>query len=328
MRILLIAVALLAQDPPGLLEELRGVPHRLLRESNREGTFDLYLCDADGSNDINLTRTADRDELYPKASPDGTQMAFVCDEGKGDQRRRNVYVMNLDGSGRRKIADNGRDPCWSPDGKKVAYLGNEFERVDLEAWATKGLFVHDLEARTTKAHPHSKIEHLYTMAWSPCGKWFVATVHGGLGFEHAIIAIEADGTAVHNLKLPGCRPDVSSDGKRATWGYGDFVVGLADLDLASSPPAARNIRPLVTSKEPLMTYHAAWSPDGRYVAFSLGPQRPGKSLKGLFAQCPGIDAPGWDLCVADATKNNRWVRLTRDGKSHKEPEWVAARAGK
>ena len=30
------------------------------------------------------------------------------------------------------------------------------------------------------------------MAWSPCGRWFVATVHGGMGFEHAIIAIKVD----------------------------------------------------------------------------------------------------------------------------------------
>jgi TolB protein len=322
VRVLLLGALLLSQDGADLLQELRAVPHRLLRESNREGNFELYLCDADGSDEVNLTRTAEADELYPKASPDGKQVAFVCDEGKGDQRRRNVYVMNLDGSGRRKVADSGRDPCWSPDGKRLAYLGNEFERCDLEAWATKGIFIHDLEAKTTTAHPNRKIEHLYTMAWSPCGKWFVATVHGGLGFEHAIIAIEADGPGIHNLRLPGCRPDLSADGKRVTWGFGDYRVGLADLDFASSPPTAKNIRPLLTSQEPLMTYHMAWSPDGRYIAFSLGPQRPGKSLKGLFAQCPGIDAPGWDLCIADTSKPNRWVRLTRDGKSNKEPEWV------
>lgn len=319
MSIALLVAALLSQD--GLLEELRSVRHRLLRESNRDGKFDLYLCDADGSNEINLTRTPDIDELYPKAAPDGKRVAFVCDEGG----RRNVYVMNLDGSDRRKIADNGRDPCWSPDGKRVAFLGNEFERLDLEAWATKGIFIHDLEAGKTTAHPNKKIEHLYTMAWSPCGKWFVATVHGGLGFEHAIIAIEVDGPGIHNLKLQGCRPDLSSDGKRATWGFGDYQVGLADVDLTTSPPTARNPRPLVTSLPPLMTYHAAWSPDGRYIAFSLGPQRSGKSLKGLFAQCPGIDAPGWDLCIADASKPNRWVRITRDGKSNKEPEWVPAK---
>jgi len=331
MRILLVAATLstlgAAQDDPAkaLLEELRGYPHRLLREAKREGNFDLFLCDADGSAEVNLTRTRDVDELYPKASPDGKRVAFVCDEGTGDARRRNVYVMNLDGGDRRKIADNGRDPCWSPDGKKVAFLGNEFEKLDLEAWATRGIFIHDLEARATREHPHNrKMEHLYTMAWSPCGKWFVATVHGGMGFEHAIIAIETDGPGVHNLGLPGCRPDLTADGKQAAWGFGDYQVGVAQLDLAASPPTATNLRSIVTSQEPRMTYHAAWSPDGRYIAFSLGPPRPGKNLKGLYAQCPGIDAPGWDTCIADASKVNRWVRITNDGKSNKEPEWVPA----
>jgi Tol biopolymer transport system component len=321
---ILVLVAAAAQDDSSkaLLDELRGYSHRLVREAKRDGSFDLFISDADGANEINLTRTPDVDELYPRVSPDGKRIAFVCDEGAGEARRRNLYVMNLDGSDRRKIGDNGRDPCWSPDGRRIAYLGNEFERLDLEAWATKGIFIHEVETRTTREHPNRKIEHLYTIAWSPCGRWFVATVHGGMGFEHAIIAIEADGPGVTNLKLPGCRPDLSRDGKRAVWGFGDYRIGVADLDLAASPPVARNIRALVTSQEPLMTYHMAWSPDGRYVAFSLGPQRPGKSLKGLFAQCPGIEAPGWDTCIADTSKENRWVRITRDGKSNKEPEWV------
>jgi Tol biopolymer transport system component len=319
---LLPLVATQDESAKGLLQELRGVRHRLLREAKRDGSFKLLLSDADGSNEVDLTKTPDVDELYPKASPDGKRIAFVCDEGKEELRRRNVYVMNLDGSGRRKIADNGRDPCWSPDGRKIAFLGNEFERLDLEAWATRGIFIHDLQARTTQAHPNKAIEHLYTMAWSPCGRWFVATVHGGMGFEHAIVAIEAGGTGVHNLQLPGCRPDLSADGKHVAWGYGDYRIGVADLDFASSPPTAGNIRSIVTSQEPLMTYHVAWSPDGRYIAFSLGPQRPGKNLRGLFAQCPGIEAPGWDTCVADTSMENRWVRITRDGRSNKEPDWV------
>jgi len=324
----LIGTALLAlgavQDDParGLLEELKGCKYRLLREAHRDGHFGLFLCDADGSNEVQLTHTPDVDELYPQASPDGKRVAFVCDEGKGDRKSRNVYVMNLDGSGRRKIADHGRDPCWSPDGKKVAYLGNEFERLDLEAWATKGIFIHDLETGRTREHPNRKIEHLYTIAWSPCGRWFVATVHGGMGFDHNIVAIEVDGQAVHDLKLPGCRPDLSADGKHVAWGFGDYRIGVADLDLVASPPKATNIRSVVTSVEPLMTYHVDWSPDGRYIAFSLGPQRPGKNLRGLYAQCPGIEAPGWNTCVADPSRENRWVRITNDGRSNKEPDWV------
>src|SRR5262249_54323684 len=144
------------------------------------------------------TRTPDVDELYPKASPDGTKISFVADEGKGDARIRNVYYMNLDGSGRVKVAENAREPCWSPDGTAIAYLKGEFEKYNLLDHATKGLFIYDLQTGKTREHPNKKIHHLYTLNWSPDGNWFVATVHGGMGFQHGILALEADGDKVFN----------------------------------------------------------------------------------------------------------------------------------
>src|SRR4030088_1573763 len=60
----------------GLLAELKTYPHKLVYETNRDGNWELYLCNADGSNPANLTRTPDVDELYPKPSPDGTKICF------------------------------------------------------------------------------------------------------------------------------------------------------------------------------------------------------------------------------------------------------------
>src|SRR5947208_11639218 len=77
-----------------LLAELKGYQHKLVYETNRDGNFELYLCNADGSNPVNLTNTKDIDELYPKPSPDGTKICFLGDEGKGADKVRNVYYMN------------------------------------------------------------------------------------------------------------------------------------------------------------------------------------------------------------------------------------------
>lgn len=52
--------------------------------------------------------------------------------------------MNIDGTGRVKVADNARQPCWSPDGKTIAYLKGEYERYTTRAIGTKGLFFYDL----------------------------------------------------------------------------------------------------------------------------------------------------------------------------------------
>jgi TolB protein len=309
-------------SPEELLAALKASKHRIVCESNRDGHWDLWIMNADGSNPVNLTKTVDVDELYPKVSPDGTKICFVADEGKGDEKVRNLYVMEIDGTKRTKIADNSREPCWNHDGTKIAFLRAEFDKFTYSDMATKGIFTYDLASGQIRQHPNKKIEHLYTLNWTPDGKWFVATVHGGMGYKHGILALEAEGDGVYDLNLSGCRPDVSPDGKQLVWGHGDYAVGLADLDFSSIPPKATNVRNIVESKDPIETYHADWSPDGKFVAFSFGPKVKGKSLKGLLPEFPGVEAPGWNVTVADVSKKNTYVQVTTDGKSCKEPDWV------
>jgi TolB protein len=305
-----------------LLAELKGYQHKLVYESNRDGNWELYICNADGTNHVNITNTKDVDELYPKPSPDGTKICFCADEGKGDAKVRNIYYMNSDGTGRVKIAANGREPCWSPDGTKIAYMKGEFEKFTYSDIASKGLYIYDLKSKQTRQHVNDKLMHLYTLNWSPDGKWFIATVHGALGFRHNILAIEADGDKYYDLKLSGCRPNISPDGKKVCWGHGDYCAGVAELDFTGAEPKATNIIDVVESKDPVETYHVTWSPDMKYLTFSKGPRFMKKSLKGLLPEFPGVEAPGWNICVADAKKKNRWVAITTDGRSNKQPSWV------
>jgi len=309
-------------NPDELVQLLKGYRHKLVTEGNRDGNWDLWLVSPDGSAPVNLTKTPDVDEVYPKVSPDGTKIVFCADEGKGDEKVRNLYVMDADGSKRVKIADNSREPCWSGDGKKIAFLRGELDKFTYSDFATKGIFTYDLATGQVRQHPNKKIEHLYTLNWTPDGKWFIATIHGGMGFKHGILALEAEGEGVFDLKLGGCRPDVSPDGTQIAWGHGDYAVGVADLDFSSGAPIAKNVRNVVESKDPMETYHVDWSPDGKYVAFSYGPKAKGKSLKGLLPEFPGVEAPGWNCTIADVTKKNAFVQVTTDGKSWKEPDWM------
>ena len=332
----LVVAAAIAADKPraqvsqpskDLLAELKHYRHKIVYETNRDGNWELYLVNADGSNPVNLTKTPEVDELYPKPSPDGMKICFVADEGKGPAKVRNIYYMNTDGTGRTKVADNGREPCWSPDGTQIAYMKGEFEKFTYSDFATKGLFIYDLKTGTTRQHPNKELQHLYTLNWSPNGKWFVATVHGALGFSHTILAIEAEGDRVFDLKLEGCRPNIRPDGKKICWGHGDFCAGVADLDLSSPTPTATQIHNVVESQNPIETYHITWSPDGKYVTFTRGPKFEGRRLGDVLPEFPGIEAPGWNVCVADATQKNRWVNITMDGKSCKQPSWVVVQEG-
>src|ERR1700692_4300309 len=75
-----------AQDKPPerdneLLAELKAYQHKIVYESNRDGNFELYLCNADGSNPVNLTNTKDVDDLYPKTSLGWQKSCFGADCG-------------------------------------------------------------------------------------------------------------------------------------------------------------------------------------------------------------------------------------------------------
>jgi len=150
---------------PSALEEmdLGEIPYKIIFETYRETdgrlNWELFQMNADGSNQVNLTQTPDLDEMYPHASPDGTKISFVVDEGSRRDKVRSVYYMNIDGTGRVKVATNARQPCWSPDGKSIAYLRGEYERYSTREYATSDLVIYDLQSGQHKPHPNTSLHH-------------------------------------------------------------------------------------------------------------------------------------------------------------------------
>ena len=298
---------------------LKEIPFKIVyetyRQTNGRENWELYLMNADGSNPVNLTNTPALDEMYPHVSPDGTKVCFVIDEETEGIKVRNVYYMNIDGTTRVKVAENAREPCWSPDGKSIAYLRGEFERYSTREYATSELLIYDLKTRQHKQHPNSTLHHIYAICWSPDGNWFVAAVHGGMGYSDTILAFEANGTNVFDLEqwgVRGCRPDLELDGKRMTWGATDWDLCVADIDLTSPAPVVTDVHKVVACLRKFKVYHVDFSPDGKYIAFSYGP------FDG--EQQVGGKAQGWNICVSDLT--GKWVQITTDGNHNKEPDWV------
>jgi TolB protein len=89
--------------------------------------FDVWLTDAAAGERWNLTSTLHEDAYNPRWSPDGTQIAFATLEA--------VYVMRADGRGLRRLVAQPHDFAlsWSPDGKRVAWVGNTERNFGIHA---------------------------------------------------------------------------------------------------------------------------------------------------------------------------------------------------
>jgi Tol biopolymer transport system component len=295
--------------------DLQALPYKIVYESYREtggkANWELMLIDPDGSDMRNLTNTPEVDEHYPHASPDGSKLLFVAIEGEGRANRtRSVYVMNLDGTGKVRVADNAYQPNWSGDGRYVAFLPGEYERFSSDMTSNQGLAIYDLETGTTRRHPEDELEMLYNLSWSPDGQWFVSTVRSG---RRGNILFSAQDAGIRSLSIQGCRPDFSPDGSQIAWGRTDQELRIGTFEPSAPRDNVVDQRPVVVVDRRDKVYHVDWSPDGRYLAFSYGPSRGGQAV--------GHRAEGWNISVYDIAQQ-KWVLITTDGNHNKEPDWV------
>lgn len=82
--------------------------------SERDGNLEIYVMDADGSNQTCLTNNLARDS-YIVWLFDGSRIAFASDRDGNLE----IYVMDADGSNKRNLTNNparDSDNAWSPRG--------------------------------------------------------------------------------------------------------------------------------------------------------------------------------------------------------------------
>jgi Tol biopolymer transport system component len=334
---LLLTRSARASEQDALREQLNKLPYKIAYECYTNGNWEIFVSNADGSNPVNLTNTPQEHEHYPQVSPDGNRICFSVDTGEGRETVRSLWVMDVNGKNRRKLVDSAREPFWAPDSKVIGFLQQEYPKFNVMDYYTKGMRFYHLETGEIEDHPNSaNLHHLYNPSFSRNGKWIAATVHAGMGYDHAILLIEAHGNRIINLAIPGCRPCLSPDGKQIAWGPGDHEIAAAPIDLDSDDPKVGPRRVRVTDEHNKI-YHVDWSPDSRFLSISRGPEGEGDLSKpGTFkAACEivGVYAGGWNIIAVSALRDGvlnlnqasdaDFANLTSNGCSNKESAWFA-----
>jgi Tol biopolymer transport system component len=244
---------------------------RIAFASDRDGDFEIYVMNAGGSGQTQLTDN-DVFDAYPAWSPDRTKIAFAS---KSDDipPTLQIYVMNADGTGLIKLTNAGpystwlnSEPAWSPDGSKIAFASDREE--NWEIWV--------MNADGTE---QKRLTYFYgqdgSPTWSPDGtKIAFSSLLGGQYEERTIYMINANPVGYLDPK-PGLtkltnfdpymrwqhmNPAWSPDGTKIAF---DSNQGGAEIWVMNADGSGQT----QLTDNTAVDWHPAWSPGGSKIAF-------------------------------------------------------------
>jgi WD40 repeat protein len=98
--------------------------------SSWSGPREIWVCDADGANAVQLTHFGGPIAGTPRWSPDGRRIAFDSRPGNNAD----VYVIDSEGGAPRRLTDHPTEdarPSWSPDGKSIYFSSSRSGRAEI-----------------------------------------------------------------------------------------------------------------------------------------------------------------------------------------------------
>lgn len=217
-------------------------------DSTRDGgAGEIYLMNADGSNQRRLTDTPAHDS-EADLSYDGEWIVFQS----GRSGTESLLLMRIDGSEQRWLL-NGSQPAWSPDGDRIAFETNE-EPSQLRILEVNSGRVQTL---TNDAYRNR------TPNWSPDGReivyasrrddfWQLVVIEIDMGRQRQITS-----RADHHL-YPSWSPD-------GAWIVFNTSANDWPDDIWVITPFGDRATALTNDG---FNGRAAWSPEGRFVIFN------------------------------------------------------------
>jgi len=205
---------------------------------------DIYLMNADGSGQKNLTNTPGVNDVRPFWSPEGQRIAFDS-EREGNYE---AYVINVDGT---SLTPGGYlglwSPAWSPDNSRFVFGLEPEGNAEIYSAEIDGAGVTNLTNSPSRDG---------SPAWSPDGSRiaFVSDRDG----NPQIYVMKADGSSPERLTTSGGgNPAWSADGSRIAF-HIENELHVINADGSGLARIADNLHG---------DYHFTWSPDSSRIAF-------------------------------------------------------------
>jgi dipeptidyl aminopeptidase/acylaminoacyl peptidase len=297
-------------------------------------------------------------DAAPRWSPDGRRLLFVSNRKEAGKPR--LYLMPLGGpdalGGEAELfwpsAGDVSQPCWSPDGRRVACLMTDAEtdeqrqrnerkddpRVADEALKLDRLWVIEVETRAARCVTGERV-HVWEYDESPDGSRFVALASDRPGedawYSATLVTVPAaggDATPLCSTGKQHAMPRWSPDGERiaflsCTWSDRGVIGG--DLWLVDADGG--NLRNL-TAESAVSVSCLAWEPDGAGILF-LG-YGEGQLTAGRIAVGNGAMERFWTEPITAAERTQprftldrtaETMALAREDPGHPRDLWTFSR---
>jgi Tol biopolymer transport system component len=262
---------------------------------------DIWVMDADGTNQTNLTDTPDTNEGQLAWSSDGTKIAFT---GPGDLNEHgsgglgDIYVMDADGTNKANLTNTPdfleNQPSWAPSGEQLTFVREVPGQIISEQ---QDIFVIDTDPATNDAINLTQTDEQESHPdWSPDGAKiaFSGVRNGG----EEILTMDPNGQNEEILTGDGSdafdeAPDWSPDGTKVVFQkqcqrvcsdaweiWGVNRDGSGDTNLTPND---------LSEEDRQVTQHTgpSWSPDGSEITFT----RTRPSIEGGQSDIYAMPAP-------------------------------------
>lgn len=255
-----LVIAPIAIQPPEVHAAFPGYNGKIVFHSNRDGDYEIYAMNPDGSSVVQLTDNS-VDDYDPTVSPEGQRIVFRSHRDGNAE----IYTMDIDGSNVIRLTnDPGGDvhPTWSPDGSQIVYSS--------QVEGNRKIFIMNANGSVKTRVTNTADDDTFP-SYSPDGTRLAFRRISGSTQQIGLVDIDGNNESLLNTGRPiGYANSVpvrpwSPDGSKILF---SGQTGPGTYDIFTIYPDGSNLHQISNSPNSFIAGGASWSPDGQKILYN------------------------------------------------------------